>query len=94
MDIKYKIPWSSVVDLFIIDQSFFALFVGWLLPLTSANISSLSIGLVDFLTGRLDRKSSSSWSNDKIEDFVVVVFVVVVVVVVVGLDTTGVLFSR
>jgi len=53
-----------------IDQSFLALFVCWDLLVTSANISSLSIGFVFFFMGLLDRKSLSSSSSDKIEDFV------------------------
>ena len=66
------------MDLFIIDQSFFALFTGWPLPATSANISSPSTaGLAGFFCGRLDRKSSSS-SKGKAEallaGFVVVAF--------------------
>ncbi len=87
---KRKIqPFPS--DLFRIDQSFFALFSGWPLLLTSANISSPSTtGLVDFFWGRLDRKSSSS-SNGKAE---VLLAGFVVVVVVVAFGVTEDLFSR
>jgi hypothetical protein len=66
---RKTLPVSPAADLFIIDQSFFALFVCWDLLVTSANISSLSIGFAFFFMGRLDRKSLSS-SSDKIEDFV------------------------
>jgi hypothetical protein len=53
-----------------IDQSFLALFACGPLLLTSANISSLSIGLEFFLIGRFDRKSVSSSSNGNNEAFV------------------------
>ena len=68
---REDVPVSSVVDGFMIDQSFLALLVCCDLMVTSAKMSSLSSGLAVFFTGRLDRKSSSSSSRVRMEDLAV-----------------------